>query len=116
MPIQPGSYITPHRHPHGEESVVVLFGSMRAVIFGNEWEPIETYELSPLRVPATLIPRGTYHTFISTAPDSAMFESFSGEFDESTYKEFAPWAPPENLEEPRAQIAYLKHLTKKTMA
>ena len=98
--IQPGTYITPHRHvavPKAE-AVVVLQGSLGFVRFkddGSYSEP-DFVHINPKHgVFGVDYRAGVWHTFIALEPDTVVFEVKPGPYDAATDKEFAPWAPAE---------------------
>lgn len=105
----PGTYLRPHRHPlnDGREILVALSGRMKIILFHEDGKIKETCPFSPAEVPLVELPAGIYHTVITLEP-SAICELYLGIYDPATYKEFAPWAPPEN--DP-AVADYLKKLS-----
>ena len=98
--IQPGTYITPHRHvavPKAE-AVVVLQGSVGFVRFqedGSYSEQDFVYINPKQGVFGVDYRAGVWHTFIALEPDTVVFEVKPGPYDAATDKEFAPWAPAE---------------------
>lgn len=98
--IQPGSYVTPHRHvaiPKAE-AVVVLQGSLGFVRFADDgsYREEDFIHIDPKRgVPGIDYRAGVWHTFFSLEPDTVIFEVKPGPYDAATDKEFASWAPPE---------------------
>ncbi len=96
--VQPGSYIRPHRHLHPPkaETLVVLLGAVRFVTFDERGAVTSGITLSAGESPYGLDARpGVYHTFVALAPDTVVFETKPGPYDERLDKEFAPWAPAE---------------------
>ena len=98
--MQPGTYITPHRHvavPKAE-AVVVLQGSLGFVRFeedGSYDEQNFVYINPKQGVFGVDYRAGVWHTFIALEPDTVVFEVKPGPYDAATDKEFAPWAPAE---------------------
>ena len=98
--IQPGTYITPHRHvavPKAE-AVVVLRGSLGFVRFADDgsYNEQDFVYINPQRgVFGVDYRAGVWHTFIALEPDTVVFEVKPGPYDAATDKEFAPWAPAE---------------------
>jgi cupin fold WbuC family metalloprotein len=93
--MQPGSYVTPHRHenPDKVELITPLIGRAVAFHFDDTGNVIDTFvldEASGLRV--VDIPPRTYHCFFALTP-AAVLEIIQGPYDAATHKKFAPWAP-----------------------
>ncbi len=98
--MQPGTYITPHRHvaTPKAESVLVLQGSLGFVRFEEDgsYEAQNFVHVDPKRgVFGVDYRAGVWHTFIVLEPDTVVFEVKPGPYDAATDKEFAPWAPTE---------------------
>lgn len=96
--VQPGSYIRPHRHLHPPkaEALVVLRGAVRFLTFDPAGAVTARLTLSARESPFGLDVRpGVYHTFLALAPDTVVFETKPGPYDERSDKEFAAWAPAE---------------------
>ncbi len=100
--LQPGTYVTPHRHMHPEktETILVISGSMLFVEF-SEMGKLEKH---------TLLQPGTeifgidvaphvYHTFIALKPDTLIFEVKDGPYEHDTDKDIPDWAPKEGSAE-----------------
>jgi len=111
------SYVRPHRHsldPKDECLLAVkgLFGFIMftdqgliesVVLFGSE-----KYS-EKLPIPFGLeLPAGAWHTVISLADESILFEVKSGPFDPTLAKEFAPWAPEEDAQNAPQYLETLK--------
>jgi cupin fold WbuC family metalloprotein len=96
--IQPGSYIRPHRHldPPKAESVIILQGAIKCLIFSHTGE-VEAVHL--LRAGSSVFgidsDAGVYHTFLALEKDTVMYEAKPGPYTQATDKDFASWAPPE---------------------
>ena len=110
--MQPGTYITPHRHTTvpKAEAVVVLQGSLGFICFDDagHYNTQDFIYINPAQgIWGVDYRAGVWHTFLALEPDTVIFEVKPGPYDAATDKEFAPWAPPE--EDPRA-YAYLIQL------
>ncbi|MHC4166617.1 MAG: WbuC family cupin fold metalloprotein [Planctomycetota bacterium] len=99
--IQPGSYITPHRHnnPPKSESIVLLQGMLGYASFDDDGAPQEAdsilLDAKKGMYGLDVRPR-VWHTIFALAPDTVVFEVKPGPYDPPPDKGFAPWAPPEN--------------------
>ena len=98
--MQPGTYITPHRHVSvpKAEAVVVLQGSLGFVHFEDDGSYDEQHfvHINPKEgIFGVDYRAGVWHTFIALEPDTVVFEVKPGPYDAATDKEFAPWAPAE---------------------
>jgi cupin fold WbuC family metalloprotein len=107
--IQPGSYITPHRHaqPPKVELIAILRGQAAVVEFAPEGEIAAVHVLDangPTR--GVDIPPGVIHNFVALTP-CAVLEIIQGPYHPDTHKQFADWAPAEGSP---AAAAYLKQL------
>ena len=110
--IQPGSYITPHRHhnPPKSESIVLLQGVLGYASFDDDGTVQEgDFILLDAK-------RGMYgldirpcvwHTIFALDLDTVVFEVKPGPYDSLSDKRFAPWAPPEGSPE---AVKYLMEL------
>src|SRR3972149_5975554 len=73
----PGTYIQPHRHNSlgNNEVWVVLSGVVTPIIFSNEGEIVNSYNVSSEEeVPLVEIPERTFHTLIVREVRSAILE------------------------------------------
>jgi len=96
--MQPGTWITPHRHPlpHAIETVQVLRGALGFLTFEPEGEVRSTHRLSADSPVALIdIEPGLWHGMVVLAPNTVLLEIKRGPYDALTDKEFAPWAPDE---------------------
>ncbi|HET7039257.1 MAG TPA: WbuC family cupin fold metalloprotein [Gemmatimonadales bacterium] len=110
--LQPGSYVRPHKHATPRaESLVLLRGVLRFVAFDEAGEIRRAVDLRPDADLGVDLEGDVYHTTISLAPDSVVFEVKTGPFDPATDKIFAPWAPEEAS--PGAE-AFLRELIART--
>ncbi len=107
--VQPGSYITPHKHenPDKVELIAPLIGRVVLFHFDADGGVIAHHVLDaegPLR--AADIPARAYHTFFALTP-AAVLEIIQGPYDAATHKKFAPWAPLEGTPETAAYMRTL---------
>lgn len=100
--LQPGTYITPHRHMHPAktETILVVSGSMLFVEFTDDG----TLKAHTLVQPGTEIfgidvAPHVYHTFIALKPDTLIFEVKDGPYEHDTDKDIPAWAPREGSAE-----------------
>jgi cupin fold WbuC family metalloprotein len=94
---QPGTYVRPHRHePHRFELFLVLSGRAGLLMFDEGGAVSESAVLEPGAVWAVELPGFVWHTVVSLAEDTALFEVKPGPYAPLTDKDFAPWAPSED--------------------
>lgn len=96
--IQPGTYITPHKHPlpHATESLVILQGQIRFFTFDDNGNVLTDQTLTSNPVPGVIdIEPDVWHSFVVQKSDTILFECKKGPYDAETDKEFAGWAPRE---------------------
>ena len=115
--IQVDSYIRSHRHsldPKDECLVAIkgLFGFIMfteqgliesAILFGSEKYSEKFSIASGLELTS-----GVWHTVVSLADNSILFEVKKGPFDPTFAKEFAPWAPKEGNKNANSYLMQLK--------
>ena len=95
---EPGTYVRPHRHPQKGrwELFVVLRGAAALLMFDDHGTVIERMELAAGGPTLGVeIPPRTWHTIVSRAPGTVLFEVKPGPYSHSEDKEFAGWAPDE---------------------
>lgn len=96
--IEPGSYIRPHRHLHPPktETMVVLCGRLGFLSFHDDGTVAERFVLEAAGEEFGVdVPPGVWHTFVSLAPGSVVFEAKPGPYVPPGAGDAAPWAPPE---------------------
>jgi cupin fold WbuC family metalloprotein len=107
---EPGTYIQPHKHenPDKREVFIVLRGSMLMVIFDDSGTPIDFILLDPLQENhAVEIPAGVWHSVISLAAGTVVYEIKDGPYIQPLDKNFATWAPKEGNQECESYLARL---------
>jgi cupin fold WbuC family metalloprotein len=93
-----GTYIQPHKHenPDKREVFIVLRGSLLLVIFDDSGNPIDFILLDPAKgTHAIEIPAGVWHSVISLAQGTVVYEIKDGPYIQPLDKNFASWAPKE---------------------
>jgi len=97
---EPDTYVRPHRHPEADrwELFVILKGRADVLTFDQDGTVLERVSLSD-KGPAYIveIPPLTWHTLISLQTGTVLFEVKQGPYQALTDKDFAPWAPQENV-------------------
>jgi cupin fold WbuC family metalloprotein len=108
--VQPGSYVRPHRHldPPKSEAWILLCGAVVFFTFDDAGSVTRSVELAAgsARFGVDLKP-GVFHTFVTMAPDTVLFEVKNGPYTQETDKAFAPWAPEEGAPEVDEYVARL---------
>ena len=81
--IEPGSIVPIHRHQKSSETVVIIRGSARELLFDeNGREVDEVYDMKPGgECVAINIPRGRWHTLISLESGTVVMESKDGPYE-----------------------------------
>ena len=103
---QPGTYVRPHRHePERFELFLALAGSAAVLTFDDGGAVRESAVLAPGGTWAVEVPGGAWHTVVSLAPDTALFEVKPGPYAPLREAAFAPWAPPEGAADAAARVA-----------
>ena len=96
--MEPGTYVRPHRHSEADkwELFFVLSGSLVVLTFDDSGRVTNRIEMStqgPIR--GIELPENTWHTLVSLAPGTVMFEVKRGPYVPLTDKNVAQWAPAE---------------------
>lgn len=95
---EPGTYVQPHKHenPDKREVFIVLRGSLLMVIFDDSGIPTDFIVLEPQQGNHVIeIPAGVWHSVISLAKGTVVYEIKDGPYIQPLDKNFAPWAPKE---------------------
>jgi cupin fold WbuC family metalloprotein len=107
--IEPGSYVRPHRHSAVDrwEWFQALAGAAGILIFDDRGTVLERVDISSAGpVYGIEIPPGVWHTVVSLAPGTVLFEIKPGPYVPLTDKDFAQWAPAEGNDNCRRFIAW----------
>jgi cupin fold WbuC family metalloprotein len=105
--VEPGSYIRPHKHedPDKREVFIILRGRFVVVEFDADGAIAGHVILDPeAGCHGVELGERTWHTIISLAPGSVVYEVKDGPYSPITDKNFASWAPPEGDPEAPAYI------------
>lgn len=105
--IEPGSYVTPHRHldPHKDETMVCLAGRLGLVFFDEQGKVVETMVAAPNSdLLGVDIPHGVFHSVVALESGTVFLEAKSGPYVLLTEAEKAPWAPAEGSAEAGAYL------------
>lgn len=94
--IEPGSYVQPHRHldPAKREMFIILKGRVVVFIFDDHGVITNSVLLDAAHgnLGIEIMPR-EWHTIVSLATGSVVFEVKDGPYSVTDDKWFAPWAP-----------------------
>lgn len=105
---EPGTYVRPHRHGDKWELFVLLQGAAAILTFDDDGRVQERVELNTVEGARIVeIPQATWHTLVSLAPATVLFEVKRGPYDPTAPAEFAPWAPGEGADQ---AIAFERNL------
>jgi cupin fold WbuC family metalloprotein len=107
---EPGTYIQPHKHenPDKREVFIVLRGSMLLVIYDDSGIPVDFILLDPLKGNHAIeVPPRVWHSVISLATGTVVYEIKDGPYIQPLDKNFAPWAPKEGDAECDSYLARL---------
>lgn len=106
------AYVRPHIHKAAAESILIVDGEVKLVLFNNDGRPTSSISMAAPHVGRTFftrIPPDTFHTFIIQSEWLAFLETKVGPFDRAQMI-FAPWSPPEH--DAQAALLYQQHLVK----
>lgn len=111
----PGTYVRPHKHenPDKTELFAILTGNLVVFHFTQDGQVEDIIHLgndSGIRI--VDIPAGIYHCLIALEP-SATLEIIQGPYEAATHKQFAPWAPPEDVPASHDYLAKLENIARR---
>lgn len=105
---EPGTYVRPHKHesPDKCEVFIVLTGKAVALRFDDAGTIIEHAVLDSVSgvYGVEFAPR-EWHSIISLAPGTVLYEVKPGPYAPISDKNFAPWAPPEESSQTTGYLA-----------
>ena len=79
--LEPGTELPIHRHPHTQETYILLRGRIRVMFYNSDKTLMEEVELDPIQGRFGLnIPAGQWHTLLVLEPGSAIFECKDGPY------------------------------------
>lgn len=89
------TYVRPHRHAKDskDESLVLLRGTLGALIFNDDGEVKSSHILKPGMIAD--VPANTWHSWIALENGTVFFEAKAGPYVPLTPDEMAPFAPVE---------------------
>lgn len=96
--VEPGSYVSPHRHihPDKDETVVALRGRFGIIFFDEAGGVAEkTVIAAGSGVVGVNIPHGQFHAMVALESGSVFFEAKAGPYQPMQPEERAVWAPAE---------------------
>ncbi len=96
--IEPGSYIRPHRHLHPPkaETMVLAAGRLGFLSFREDGTVADRVVLDAAGETFGVdVPPGVWHTFVSLAPGTVVFEAKEGPYVAPGELDAASWAPAE---------------------
>lgn len=113
--IQPGSFVRPHRHlhPSKSEAFILLQGRLGVITFQDDGRIDPEGSMLLSRDEGMLgvdIREGIWHTIVSLAPDTVVFEAKPGPYERPSDKDFAPWAPQEGTDEAKQMLSEWEQL------
>lgn len=109
---EPGTYLRPHRHsaPGTWELFIVLTGRAAMLTFDDAGGVTARAELQAGGpVVAVEVPAGAWHSLVSLAPGTVLFEVKRGPYRPTGENDFASWAPKEGAPEAGAFVAWMTH-------
>ncbi|MDD2768760.1 MAG: WbuC family cupin fold metalloprotein [Methylococcus sp.] len=96
--MEPGTYARPHRHVResGWELMVAVRGAFSVLRLDEQGRVLSRADLRAGEGDCAVeIPAGAWHTVVSLAPGTVMFEVKPGPYSPISDKDFAAWAPEE---------------------
>jgi len=118
--LQPGTYVTPHRHlhPSKSETILVISGSLLFVRFTEDGAIDSHILLQPgTEIFGVDVAPHVFHTYVALKADTLIFEVKDGPYDRDSDKDTPTWAPAEGSAEAEPYLlALLKGLAERATA
>jgi len=105
--MQPGTYLTPHRHldPVKSETLLAISGSLLFVEFDENGQLLRHTLLQPgTETFGVDVAPHVYHTYVALKPDTLLFEVKTGPYAKASDKDIPDWAPREGTPEADAYL------------
>lgn len=104
------SYMQPHLHPGEEkiENIYLVQGKIAALFFDEQGAIKECTLLEKGGIELIAVPAFTWHTYVMLSEHAISYETMMGVYEPSTWKKFAPWAPPEDSPASSTYLNFLK--------
>ncbi len=77
--LEPGTVVPVHRHRNSAETVILIRGSVREIIYDDNGRVLERVRLDA-ETPIMQIPAGQWHTIEVLEPDTIIFEAKDGAY------------------------------------
>jgi cupin fold WbuC family metalloprotein len=108
--MEPGTYVRPHRHSAKWELFLVVSGSLAVLTFDDMGKVLTRTRLSSTGPDFGIeIPENTWHTLVSLAPGTVMFEVKQGPYAPPAREDFAAWAPEESSAKAAAFVEWFNN-------
>ncbi|MDQ3068388.1 MAG: WbuC family cupin fold metalloprotein [Acidobacteriota bacterium] len=106
------SYMQPHLHPGDQkiEHIYLMEGRLAVLFFNDEGALTGITTLERGGVDAIAVPAFTWHTYVMLSDTAITYETMMGQYEPSSWKEMAQWAPEENAPGSAAYLCELKTL------
>jgi len=116
--IMQDSYMQPHLHPGIEkiEKIYLIQGKIATLFFDDRGVIKECTVLEKGGVEMIEVPAFTWHTYVMLSGFAITYETMMGKYDPKTWKEFAEFAPLENLPQSVTYLSTLKEESAKWIA
>jgi len=104
------SYMQPHLHPGEEkiEHIYLIQGRTAVMFFDDQGAVQDLVVLENGLLEHVEIPAFTWHTYVMLSTHVITYETMMGQYEPTSWKEFAPWAPPEHSSDSLAYLTALK--------
>jgi cupin fold WbuC family metalloprotein len=93
--MEPGTYVRPHRHVHSWELLCPLSGALEVILFDEAGVVQGRQRLGDGGAAVFEMPAGTWHSVISLAAGSVVFEVKEGPYRPLGADDLAAWSPAE---------------------
>ncbi|WP_434630993.1 WbuC family cupin fold metalloprotein [Chromobacterium sp. CV08] len=107
--MEPDTYVRPHRHPGSPELLIVLSGALDWIEFDAAGETVVgRHRLGDGGARVFEMPENTWHSVVSLAPGTVVFEVKRGPYLPLPEADVAAWAPAEGEAGVADMLAWLR--------
>lgn len=105
--MEPGTYVRPHRHMNSWELLSPLRGAFDLVLFDEAGVLTARHRLAADASRVIEMPAGTWHSVVSLATGSVIFEVKEGPYQPVAADSLAAWSPAEGEANVPAMLEFL---------
>ncbi|BEV73621.1 MULTISPECIES: WbuC family cupin fold metalloprotein [unclassified Paludibacterium] len=106
--MEPDTYVRPHRHPHSFELLMPLSGCFDLLQFDDQGVVLARHRLGADGLTLCEQDAGVWHSVVSLAPGSVIFEVKHGPYVPPSPADMAAWSPAEGEPAVAGLMAFMR--------